>query len=289
MSHDKIGTRLGLILTRFNSGESFTVSELAEEFSVSEKTIQRDLNQRLSYFPIQKKAGRYCLEKYYLGKLNFNDIKNFATFSGLKALYPSLDNSFIVDVLNSKINPSMHIKGHQYEDLSHKLDDFTMVASAIVTKKQLHFSYKEKQRVVNPYRLLNTNGVWYLAATENDVLKAFSFSKISELKHSKNAFRMKKKIVENIEDDNGTWFTQKPIEVTLEVDVSVAEYFLRRELLPHQKVLESTEEKLTLFTKVAYEEEILKVVRYWIPHITITAPAYLQKNLEAGLEKYLSK
>ncbi|MEA2047776.1 MAG: DeoR family transcriptional regulator [Campylobacterota bacterium] len=148
--HDKIGTRLGMILTRFNSGESFTVAELAEEFSVSDKTIQRDLNQRLSYFPIEKRAGRYCLEKYCLGKLNFNDIKNFATFSGLKELYPSLDNSFIVDVLNSKINPSMHIKGYKYEDLSYKLDDFTTVASTIVTKQQLHFTYKEKQRVVNP-------------------------------------------------------------------------------------------------------------------------------------------
>jgi len=32
--HDKLGYRLGLILTRLNNGESVTVSGLAEEFNV---------------------------------------------------------------------------------------------------------------------------------------------------------------------------------------------------------------------------------------------------------------
>ncbi len=285
--HDKIGVRLGMILTKFNSGESFTVADLADEFDVSKKTIQRDLKVRLAYLPIEKKEGYYRLEKYCLGKLSFDDIKNFATFSGLKALYPSLDDTFIIDVLNKKINPSMHIKGHQYEDLSHKLDDFTAIASAIVKKEQIHFTYKKKQRVVSPYRLLNTNGIWYLAGTQKGTLKAFSFSKITDLKSSNIPFAVDKKIVETIEDDSSTWFTKNHIEVTLEVDVSVAEYFLRRPLLPHQKVLESTDEKLVLFTKVAYEEEILRVVRYWMPHITILTPVYLQEKLEEGLRKYL--
>ncbi len=287
--HDKIGVRLGMILTKFNSGECFTVAELAEEFDVSKKTIQRDLKARLAYLPIEKKEGRYCLEEYCLGKLSFDDIKNFATFSGLKELYPSLDDAFIIDVLNKKINPSMYIKGHQYEDLSHKLDDFTAIASSIVKKEQIHFTYKEKQRVVSPYRLLNTNGIWYLAGTQEGMLKAFSFSKIVDLKPSNISFLVEKKIVDTIEDDSSTWFTENHIEVTLEVDVAVAEYFLRRPLLPHQKVLESTDKKLVLFTKVAYEEEILKLVRYWIPHITILAPMYLQKKLEEGLKKYLKK
>lgn len=287
--HDKIGVRLGMILTKFNSGESFTVMELAEEFDVSKKTIQRDLKVRLAYLPIEKKEGRYCLEEYCLGKLSFDDIKNFATFSGLKELYPSLNDAFIIDVLNKKINPSMHIKGYQYEDLSHKLDDFTTIASAIVKKEQIYFTYKEKQRIVSPYRLLNTNGIWYLAGTHDGVLKAFSFSKIANLQSSDISFTVEKKIVDTIEDDSSTWFTENHIEVTLEVDIDVADYFLRRSLLPHQRVLESTDKKLVLFTKVAYEEEILKQVRYWIPHITILAPTYLQEKLEESLKKYLKK
>lgn len=52
--HDTIATRLALILTKLNNGERFTIEELADEFNVNVRTIQRDLNERLSYIPIIK-------------------------------------------------------------------------------------------------------------------------------------------------------------------------------------------------------------------------------------------
>ena len=75
MSHDKIATRLACILTKLNNGESFTVNELAKEFEVKTRTIQRDLKERLIYLPIVKKNKYYSMESYALGKLNFEDIK----------------------------------------------------------------------------------------------------------------------------------------------------------------------------------------------------------------------
>ena len=47
----------------FNDGRRFTVRELAEEFSVSERTIQRDF-ERLSSLLIEKENGYYSLEEY---------------------------------------------------------------------------------------------------------------------------------------------------------------------------------------------------------------------------------
>ena len=38
--HDKIGIRLGLIITKLNNGERFTAEELADEFNVNVRTIQ---------------------------------------------------------------------------------------------------------------------------------------------------------------------------------------------------------------------------------------------------------
>ena len=66
--YDKLATRLILILTKFNSGERLSVEDLAEEFNVSDRTIQRDL-KKLSYLPIEKSDGCYSLEAYALGKL----------------------------------------------------------------------------------------------------------------------------------------------------------------------------------------------------------------------------
>jgi len=39
----------------------------------------------------------------------------------------------------------------------------------------------------------------------------------------------------------------------------------------------------------AYEEEALRLIRYWIPNIRIISPTHLQDKLEEGLREYLSK
>jgi predicted DNA-binding transcriptional regulator YafY len=62
-------------LTKLNSGESVTIEGLSKEFNVSNRTIQRDLNERFSYLPITKENKYYHLEPYALGKLNFEDKK----------------------------------------------------------------------------------------------------------------------------------------------------------------------------------------------------------------------
>jgi predicted DNA-binding transcriptional regulator YafY len=52
--HDTIATRLSLILTKLNNGEKLDVDELVKEFNVTKRTIQRDLNERLSTIPLKK-------------------------------------------------------------------------------------------------------------------------------------------------------------------------------------------------------------------------------------------
>ncbi len=49
--HDKLATRLAMILQKLNGGEKFTIESLANEFGVSERTIYTDLNKRFSQRP----------------------------------------------------------------------------------------------------------------------------------------------------------------------------------------------------------------------------------------------
>ncbi len=81
MEHDKLSVRLSQILTKLNNGERFTLEDLTIEFNVGIRTIIRDIRERLNYLPLKKEGKYYFLEEYALGKLNFNDIKNFATIS----------------------------------------------------------------------------------------------------------------------------------------------------------------------------------------------------------------
>ncbi len=284
--HDTYATRVVQMLMMFNEGKRISVEELAEEFCVSERSIQRDL-KRFSFLPLEKKGGYYSLADYCLGKFNTEDIHQFATFSGIRELYPELNDTFIKSILNVKMNKGIDVKGLKYENLSHKVDNFNNIAAAIVMKLCITFSYSDTVREVHPYKLINTNGIWYLVGVDKGTLKNFSFSKIQMLEVLQQSFKEDADIIKTLKEHKGMWVTQNHIEVVLEVDASVSEYFLRRDLLPHQKVLEHTAEGLVVSTQVAYEEEILKVVRYWIPHITITSPAYLQEKLEKTLKDYL--
>ena len=64
-NYDTILTRLTVILSRLNDGEALSVTELAKEFNVSERTIQRDLNERLISFPIYQEKKKWKMQEGY--------------------------------------------------------------------------------------------------------------------------------------------------------------------------------------------------------------------------------
>ena len=289
-SHDTLALRLSLILTKLNSGESFTAKELAEEFNVSARTIQRDIKERLSYIPIEKNGDYYSMESYALGKLSFEDIKSFATLSGIRSLYPSLSNEFITDILNTKLNSAYLIKNQGFEDISHSQKTFELLSAAIVKNSPVNFKYKDKSRLVNPYKLINNNGIWYLLADEKGNLKTFTFSKIKNFKWIDNTqlFKHKKEFLEQVNQNNLNWFTtDELIEIILEIDNKAKEYFTRKEILANQKIIEENEKYFTLQTKVSYDDEILKVVKCWIPYIKIVKPEYLKERLDNVLKEFI--
>lgn len=289
MSHDKIATRLALILTKLNNGEHFTVEELSKEFNVNIRTIQRDLKERLAYIPIVKENNYYFMESYALGKLKYEDIKNFAAISGIKSLYPILNNGFISDILNMKLNTAYLVKNQGYENISHCQDWFNKISAAILKSSPIEFIYKEKHRVVNPYKLINNNGIWYLLGENDDKLKSFTFSKIKQFSWTKESkiFIPKKEFLNKIFENDTNWFSETIIEVVLEVDNVAKEYFFRKDILPNKRILEQNNEYFTISTKVSYDDEILKVVKYWIPYIKIISPLYLQEKFTNILEDYL--
>jgi predicted DNA-binding transcriptional regulator YafY len=286
-NHDKIATRLAIILSKLNSSEKLDVDGLAQEFNVTKRTIQRDLNERLSFLSLKKENNLYYLEEYYLGKLSNADMKNFASICGVKELFPTLENDFLTHILDNTINQAYLIKGHNYEDLSFKTTQFKDVEQAILDHKTISFIYKDKERKVHPYKLVNIKAIWYLVGVENETLKTFSFKKVKRLSICSESFQKDSKIEDIIKDEQTLWFSQKKIEVVLKVDSSISYYFKRRDVLPYQKIVKVLDSgDLLVESKVSFEEEILKLVRYWIPNVYIISPNYLHQQLLKSLQIY---
>jgi predicted DNA-binding transcriptional regulator YafY len=286
---DKIIARLSSTLGKLNAGECVNVSELAEEYNVSTKTIKRDIDA-FSFLPIRSDKGRYSLEPYALGKLSFEDIKNFAAISGIKHLFPTLSDDFIADILNAKVNTAFLIKAPRYEDLTHLTKEFQTLSNAILQHFPIRCHYKEKQRLLHPYKLVNHHGTWYLVADDNGVLKNFSFSKIIDLLIlEKESFTPNCDFLETLKNPNSNWFSQTMFDVTLQISPAVSDYFVKRNIFPNQTILKQTKTQLIVKTKVSYDEEILRIVQYWLPHITILEPEYLQEKLHHMMEEYLQQ
>jgi len=293
-NHDTLVYRLAQILVKLNQGEKLNPKSLADEFGVNMRTIQRDLNVRFAYLPLQKSNGCYHLDAAFLGKLNSKDIDRFASLAGVKGLFPSLSDDFLRDIFDARIQDALLVKGHFYENLSGKEKLFREIENAIISRHQLAFDYmkadgKKFYEAVSPYKLINSKGIWYLAALDGEKLKTFSFTKIEHLNTIEVSFKWDSQIDAQLEAEDGIWMSNDKQEVVLSINKDIAGYFKRRQLIANQVIVKELEDGGLIISAKGHINQILPIIRYWIPNIQIISPEFLQVELEKELAEYLKK
>jgi predicted DNA-binding transcriptional regulator YafY len=294
--HDRLAERLTEILLKLNNGERLDVNRLAEEFGVHPRTIQRDLRERFAFLPLEKNDGFFALETAYLGKLSFRDMERFAALAGLNGLFPALDTQFFRELFDERLSKALNIHGPAYEDIQRHKHEFQSLRKAISERRLARFTYqKDEQKEktckiieVAPYRLINHDGVWYLAAADNGQPKTYTFSKIRALEILEATYTPDKALQTLLDREDSIWLNEKKTEVVLTVAPPVASYFKRRKLLAQQVIEKELEDGgLLVSGKFAHPNQILPTVRYWLPHVRIVSPEGWQEEMEAGLKAYL--
>jgi len=293
-NHDTLVYRLAQILIKLNQGEKLDPKALADEFGVNMRTIQRDLNVRFAYLPLQKNNGRYHLDVAFLGKLNSKDIDKFASLAGVRGLFPSLSDDFLRDIFDARMQDTLLVKGHFYENLSGKEQLFRDIENAIVSRHQLALEYvktdgKKTYDAVSPYKLINNKGIWYLAALDGEKLKTFSFTKIEHLRTLETTFNWESSIDAQLAAEDSIWMSSDKLEVLLSVNKDIAGYFKRRQLITNQAIVKELEDGGLIISAKGHINQILPIVRYWIPNIHIINPEFLQVALEKELTEYLKQ
>lgn len=294
-NHDTLVYRLAQILVKLNQGEKLDSLALADEFGVTLRTIQRDLNVRFAYLPLQKTDGRYHLDPAFLGKLNTRDIERFAGLAGVRGLFPSLSDDFLGDIFDSRIQSALLVKGHNYEDIAGKEDLFRQLERAIVARYHVSFDYvkdegRKSYTSVIPFKLINLKGIWYLVARDGDKLKTFSFAKIERLSQLATRFAHELEVDKMLKEEDGIWLGEEKKEIVFKIAPEIAGYFKRRKLIANQVIEKELEDGgLIVSAKVGHTNQVLPVVRYWIPHIRIISPEGLQSEMEKDLRNYLAR
>jgi predicted DNA-binding transcriptional regulator YafY len=292
-NHDTLVYRLSQMLVKLNQGEKLNPQALAEEFGVNLRTVQRDLNVRFAYLPLQKTNGYYHLDPTFLGKLSIKDVDRFAGLAGVRGLFPSLSDEFLRDIFDARIQAAVMVKGHNYENLAGKETDFRHLEGAIVGRQHIAFDYQKDSGLksytgVAPFKLVNHKGIWYLAARDADKLKSFSFSKIERIRVLDTRFAPDTRVDKQLAEDDGIWLSDDQKEVVLKVNQDVAGYFKRRKLIANQVIEKELEDGgLIISAKVGHINQVMPIVRYWIPHIRIISPEGLQAEMESEISSYL--
>ncbi|MDR1613191.1 MAG: WYL domain-containing protein [Planctomycetota bacterium] len=288
--HTPLAERLAALLQRLSNGECLKIDEtLAVEFGVNTRTLQRDIASRLSFLPLEKTKQGYFLDPRYLGTLKPKDIRDFATLAGVSGLFPALDDGFIRDLFDRRLADTLSIQGPAYEDLRERKADFRKLQQAIGERWHLRFTYENAQgggSAALPPRQHHRHLVSLRRRCGRRTTQVLRL----RLVRLEKRFTQNREIAERLAQEDSQWLKQDKTEAVLKVSAPAAIYFRRRSLIAQQKTIKELEDGgLIVSGKFAHPNQILPIVRYWIPHVVIVSPEEWRKTMEAGLRDYLEE
>lgn len=295
--YDKILTRLTEILSRLYQGEKLQPKDLSEEFNVSLRTIQRDFRERLMSFPIYYESKHWQMNSDF--KLDKNiSIKDSVTLEILETFSANMGNSFhtqtsnILNKLKNRKYSPIFTKLNM-EDLSNKFDSMIVFEDVINSCHPIQVRYttdlKDEVIKINPIKIVNFEGLWYLVATdENDKLKSYYMKNITLLKTYKTTFKIPQKVETILNNAISIWFSDdEPFEVTLEIDNHVAKFFKQKPISITQKIIKEDDKKLTISVMATSDWEIIPIIKSWIPFVKVINPVRIHQKVQDEAKKFL--
>ena len=301
--YDKTLTRLNTILARLNDGEALSVKELAEEFAVSVRTIQRDFNERLvSLYPIYQEKKRWRMQKgFKLEKATSSediivlDILEKLT-DGLGDRFSKKAKALLSKIKNEDFNP-IYAK-LDIEDISTSFSELAILEDAIKAKQELTCKYDFGEYCydldLKPLKIVVFEGFWYLLALDarNDEMKKYHLKSISNIKIKETTFTTTKELEKILNNAINVWFEkdQKPINVVLYLDSVATKYIKRKPISNTQRLIQEYKDGSSeLELQITHEMEILPLLKYWIPHIKVIEPIFIQYRLIEEMKEYLKE
>lgn len=292
---EKLANRLSHILALLHQGDSIDKHQLAQQFQVDVRTIERDLGERLCGIIKRNAEGQWQLNQTQRGTIPANYLHGYARLAGTEYLFPDSSQRYLLEQLETpQPQRATQVQPVPHEDLGEHSGTFALLQTAVEHKHECRFDYKDKPRLAQPYRLIHKNGIWYLAALEAGLLKNFSVALITGLQVDEaSRFTPDPTHQAYINNKDDVWFTTQTTEVLLRVAPEVAHYFTRRQLLPQQKQHAYPDGSLCVSTSINHPNQLLPVVQYWLPNVRIMQPAewheLLMERLRQALEVWEEK
>jgi len=299
-------SRILFIDRKIGEGRYPNCRTLAEEWEVSRKTIQRDLDYMRYQLdaPVAysgEKRGYYYTEKNFnLPALAIRESDLFAIYLAEKVLaqyegtpiYDNLRTVFkkIEDSLPDKILAESHHDFCRFTFLNAstaRLDPevWQTVFSCLRSMNSLEMEYQSRQskkpviRRIDPYHGVRFDGDWYVVGhchLRNEV-RTFSLARITKARKLPERFRIPDDF--NFHKHTGSHFgvhwTDDEIPVRIRFDRSAARFIRERNWHPSQRIEEQADRSLILTLTVNHLLELKRWILSWGSAAHVLEPAEL--------------
>jgi predicted DNA-binding transcriptional regulator YafY len=293
-------TKVLRVLNELNNGE-IVLSKLAGDMRISVRTIQRYIIAiEAAGFPLcSPTPGTWSfVEGFSLQKMKlteneacllvlFNDFIDSLQNDTLAKTFQIFKNRALSD--NTK-NP-FYIKFDQCVPYETNIVSQTL-QKAIENQKKIHIRLNNKTNLkfLSPLTIANFSGFWYLLCLGyEDKMMKFRMNTIKEATITDEDFETNRKALKAIEESKNIWFEiEANIEVKLQINKEIVEFFKNKQYLPYQKFeTENPDGSAIISCKVAKEQELIYLMFTWLPHIKILSPENLATRVKQILSEYL--
>ncbi|MCL2524051.1 MAG: hypothetical protein FWF20_10510 [Betaproteobacteria bacterium] len=98
---EKLARRLSAILATLHQGGNIDKHQLAEEFQVDIRTIERDLGERLYGIAERNDQGRWQLTHTARSTIPVRQLDDYAKLAGTQHLFPDTSLRYLLDQLHT--------------------------------------------------------------------------------------------------------------------------------------------------------------------------------------------
>jgi len=297
-NHDIYFARLILMMERLISDKSVSVYKFTEMFNVDKRTVYRDI-KRLSFFPLELRKGIVYLEESYdLVRPDLSTKELLLTELALSAIH-NIDESTNkrVHSIRAKLTNPLYfnpynIKPESFQEMSMDSDTVNKIEDAITKRNLSKVTSNEITSIVQPYKIVAFDGIWYLLAKDiaDKKIKTYLVSHIQEFRASTKIFSTDyvdiNAILENV---HTAWFEDgNSFSVKVKIKKEIAHYFKLKSHLSSQEILkENSDGSIIVTFDVSSDEDVDNLIKSWLPHIEVISPTRFKKRLINELEEYL--
>lgn len=292
--------RLVRILNRLETEREVSPRELAEEFNVSMRTAQRDLELiNMAEFPlVSMNKGSYAfMPGFSLKRLPLSgEEASLLAFlcevaesmgGGFKKSFKSLYSKVMLSSGgDSPFHAIFPVRGKQ------ELPAMAGLGSAIEECRKVEIQYANgKSHRLRPLKLIQFEGFWYLFAQIDGKRHCaqFRLDRITSVEPLGETFKPPKNLGRKLAENRSIWFDEKrDKKVLLRISGDAAPYFRAALHFPGQRTKRTEKDgALVVETLVSHFMEVIPTILKWIPHITVVRPRRLKTEIRDAVREYV--